>query len=486
MNAAFRVDASPRIGTGHFVRCLALADELQRRGTRTLIISRDLPGHLQETLSARRHGFVQMVRSPANDSEETLEALSGSRWDWLVVDHYGLDADWEGKVRRGVAKVAVIDDTADRRHDCDLLVDQNLQGEGSARYEGKIPPSCVPLLGPRFALLREEFRLQRARARVRDAAPERILIFFGGMDSGDHTGRAVEAMASLGLHGVHVDVVVGRRHPRVDELSVECSRAGFSYHVQTERMAELMAATDLALGAGGIAVWERCCLGVPQLVIQTAENQREQLAAAAAAGLAYVPQCTDEVGACLRRHTAALLENRPLMQLMSREGMRAVDGRGASRVAAAMGSSGVEVRVATAADSRKLHEWRNNPAVRAASRSSAPIDWDTHHRWLESVLSAPDRALLIGERQGTPVGVVRFDLRGSEAQISIYLVPGEHPPGEGRCLLESAEQWLAAHRPRVTGVGAEVLAGNTRSERLFLGSGYRVDSTRYVKRIGGR
>lgn len=483
MNVAFRVDASPLIGTGHFVRCLTLAAELKRRGATTLIVSRDLPDHLREILSAGQHDFRPLAHAMERDADETLDALTGTRWDWLVIDHYGLDARWETRMRDGEARLAVIDDIA-RRHDCDLLVDQNLQAE--ARYEGKLPTSCLSLLGPRFALLREEFRILHERVQPRDAAVSRILIFFGGMDANNHTARAVEAVAGLGLRGVHVDVVVGRRHPRVDELREACSLAGFSYHVQTERMAELVAAADLAVGAGGIAVWERCCLGLPQLAIRTAENQSEQLAAAGAAGLAYVPESTDDVAALIRRHVAALLDNRPLLHLMSRTGMRAVDGRGALRVAAAMGASGIEVRVATEADSRKLYEWRNDPAVRSVSRTTAPIDWDTHRRWLESVLLAPDRSLLIGERQDTPVGVVRFDMRGSEAKVSIYLVPGNHPPGEGRCLLEGAERWLAAQRPEVTRVEAEVLAGNKRSERLFLGSGYRPDLTRYVKRIDGR
>lgn len=485
MNVAFRVDASSLIGTGHFVRCLTLAEELRRRGANTLFLSRDLPDHLKAMLAAGQHG-VACLTSPELDAAQTLEALSGGSWDWLVVDHYGLDQAWETRVRRGVSKVLVIDDIADRTHDCDLLLDQNLQADSSFRYAGKVPQACVSLIGPRFALLREEFRAARERARPRDGAVARILVFFGGMDAANHTARAVEALAGLALHGVAVDVVVGSRHPRVDELREECTRNGFPYHVQTGRMAELIAAADLAVGAGGTAVWERCCLGLPQLAICTAENQRGQLAAAAAAGLVYFAESADDAGLVIRRHTAALMENRPLRHLMSCAGMQAVDGRGTARVAAAMGSSGIEVRVATAADSRKLYEWRNDPAVRAVSRTTTPIDWDRHQRWLASVLNAADRSLLIGEREDSPVGVVRFDLHGSEAEISIYLVPGDHPPGEGRTLLASAERWLAAHRPEVTRVDAQVLAGNTRSERLFLGSGYRADSARYVKRIGGR
>jgi RimJ/RimL family protein N-acetyltransferase len=115
-----------------------------------------------------------------------------------------------------------------------------------------------------------------------------------------------------------------------------------------------------------------------------------------------------------------------------------------------------------------------------------PIDWNTHQDWLASVLNAPTKSLLIGQREGSPVGVVRFDTAGADAEISIYLVPGLHPPGEGRSLLQSAERWLTSNRPEVDRICAHVLAGNERSGRLFLGAGYQADSSIYSKRLGGR
>ena len=148
--------------------------------------------------------------------------------------------------------------------------------------------------------------------------------------------------------------------------------------------------------------------------------------------------------------------------------------------------SDIEIRAARGDDARHLFEWRNNPSVRLASRSTEALDWDRHQSWLASVLNSANRLLLIGQRKGTPVGVVRFDVQGSEAEISIYLVPGRHPPGDGRSLLHSAERWLAAQRPMVNQIRAEVLAGNTRSERLFLRAGYHAECSRYTKRLGGQ
>jgi len=129
-----------------------------------------------------------------------------------------------------------------------------------------------------------------------------------------------------------------------------------------------------------------------------------------------------------------------------------------------------------------LFEWRNHPTVRAASRDPDVIKWENHQKWFASVLTSPDRLLLIGEREGMPVGVVRFDIQDDEAEVSIYLVPGIKQSGQGRELLQRTECWLADSRPEVCKIRAQVLGGNERSQRLFIGMGYQVESTRYSKR----
>jgi UDP-2,4-diacetamido-2,4,6-trideoxy-beta-L-altropyranose hydrolase len=504
MSIGFRVDASAQIGTGHFMRCLTLADALKERGARTVFITRHLPGHLRAMLIDRGHESASLdgtVRegpagdlahsswlgtSQAQDAADTLDALSGRPLHWMVVDHYALDARWEVTLRGSADKIAVIDDIADRIHDCDLLLDQNLHADADARYRGKVPDRCAMLLGPRFALLRGEFHAIRQRAQRHSGRVERILIFFGGTDANNHTGEAVAAIGRLGIAGLHADVVVGASHPKGEEIAAQCCRYGFDYHRQTDRMAELIACADLAIGAGGTTTWERCCLGLPTLAICLADNQRGQIAAAAEKGLLYAPESTDERMLLIQRHALALMENRPLRAMMSHAGMRAVDGRGVCRVADHMIDGDIEIRCAEAADSRSLFEWRNDPAVRAVSRNKELIDWSTHQSWFASALNAPNRLLLIGLRSGEPVGVVRFDVQGEEAEVSIYLVPGSHPPGEGRNLLSSAQRWLTANRRDVRRLRAEICAGNTRSERMFLRAGYEQTHTQYVKRLESR
>lgn len=500
---AFRVDASPQIGTGHFMRCLTLADALKPRGAILRFVIRHLPDHLRVMLAARGHelALLNSARndtaqdelahahwlgaSQAQDAEESIQALSDGAWDWLVVDHYALDACWESALRQTAKNILVIDDIADRQHDCDVLLDQNFYADMETRYLGKVPERCQLLLGPRYALLRDEFRQLHKQVKPRNESVKRVLVFFGGADADNYTGRAIEALSEISARDIHIDVVIGAQHPCREQIAKICMQQGMVCHVQTDKIAGLMAAADLAIGAGGIATWERCCLGLPTLAICTADNQRKQIADAASECLLYAPEPKGELRLVIERHLCALMENSYLRHAISRNGMRVVDGYGTLRIIGNLGCSDIEIRTAKQDDSERLFEWRNHPTIRAASRNPNVIEWKNHKNWFASVLTAPDRLLLIGQHEGAPIGVVRFDICNDEAEVSIYLVPDIKQPGQGRNLLQSAERWLSTNRSEVSKINAHVLGGNKRSQRLFLDAGYQVESTRYLKKLHG-
>ena len=286
-----RVDASSLMGTGHFMRCLTLADALKVRGAQTRFVARGLPKHLEARLLDRGHELVSLASpqgdpapdglthatwlgvSQVKDATDTIRSLSDAMWDWLVVDHYALDSRWESLLRQTAKSIFVIDDIADRQHDCDVLLDQNFYVDMESRYVNKVPERCRLLLGPSYALLRDEFRKLRKKVTVRNGPVKRILVFFGGVDADNHTGRAIEALSKLDITGLGVDVVIGAQHPSREQIRATCGQRGFTCHVQTDQMAELMAAADLAVGAGGSASWERCCLGLPCVVGAVAQNQ---------------------------------------------------------------------------------------------------------------------------------------------------------------------------------------------------------------------
>jgi UDP-2,4-diacetamido-2,4,6-trideoxy-beta-L-altropyranose hydrolase len=348
-SVGIRVDATSQTGTGHFMRCLALADALAARGGHVRFVSRALPASLEAIAREKGHALVQLgpAKTPANDdlahsrwletgrdedAEATRAALDGVEWDWLVVDHYGIDARWEKQLREKVNKILVIYDIADREHDCDVLVDQNLHPEPERRYSCLVPAHAALLVGPRYALLRPEFSRARQGVGPRSGQVNRILVFFGGMDVADWTSAGLDALTKVARPGTHVDVVIGTQHPRRAAIVKRCADSGYRCHVQTTEMASLMAAADLGLGAGGSTTWERCCVGLPALAISVAYNQ-----VALSQGLARTGGCihlrADEAGpAALAQALQRLSRSPETVRQVSVMAYSLVDGLGTARV----------------------------------------------------------------------------------------------------------------------------------------------------------
>lgn len=490
MKIAIRVDASVAMGTGHVMRCLTLAIALRQRGAAVHFICRLLPGHLMEHIS--RQGFplsplaaperyeVQASESherwlgveAAQDAMETGGILAGlGTVDWLVVDHYGLGADWERRLRAHVRRLFVIDDLADRAHDCDVLLDQNHYHALEQRYDGLLPAGSRKLLGPRYALLREEFGAARKTLRARDGRVKRVLVFFGGVDAGDETSKAIDSLERIADPDITIDVVVGAANLRAGRLSERCAKLPFvRFHAGISNMAELMAAADLAVGAGGTTTWERAALGLPSLVVALVKNQEELSAAVADHGcivLLEKPTVAD-IEAVLR----VLFKQPALLRHMQSQNLDLVDGRGARRVARVLSGASIRLRTARLQDSENLFQWRNSEFVRADSLNPAPIPRATHEAWLAASLANPDRDLLIAESAGEPVGVLRYDLAAAQALVSIYLVPGRSGHGHGPSILEAGEDWLLRNRPAVKEVLAEILDRNQASRSAFADAGF--------------
>lgn len=504
MRIGFRVDASEQIGIGHVMRCLALANAAAKCGAEIRFVARAMLDAAARAIEDAGHHLVRLAgdapaagRSPhaswlgaseRADAEQTKRALddAGGGWDWIVVDHYAIGAEWEAQLR-SVGRILAIDDLADRRHECDALLDQNLYVDMESRYDALLPMGAERMLGPRFALLRPEFTDGHHRASARAGRVARVLVAFGGSDPADNTSRAVDALRRAVI--IDADVVIGASHPRRAAIEAACGESGYRCHVQTQRMAELMLQADLAVGAGGISTWERCAVGLPTLAFAVAKNQDRQVRDAALEGIVCAPDVAGHSvdSATIERHLRALLENDALRQGMSQRGLKLVDGDGVARVSRRLGWSEIVLRSAAASDGARLLAWRNHPSIRAVSSTSDAIDPDEHRHWLDSVLSARDRMLLIGERGGVTVGVVRFDLAAEAAEVSIYLVPadqgGAGRPGEGSLLLRLAEQRLRAARPDIRTFRARVLGDNRPSHGLFTACGYSVEQTWYSKRL---
>jgi UDP-2,4-diacetamido-2,4,6-trideoxy-beta-L-altropyranose hydrolase len=340
MRILCRSDASVEIGSGHVFRCVALAHVLAAAGHEITFLCRELRGSL--IASVRSQGF-ETVRLPAGaacteqeDAKDCQTALGARRFDWVMVDHYDLGNTWETAMRAIAGQILAIDDLG-RTHDCDLLLDQNCANPKHDLYRHALPAHCEVLLGPRFALMRPEFaELRPASLRRARSELARLLVFMGGSDPSNETCKALEGISRRRRQDMVVDVVIGDANPHRGAVEAAGARlAQANLHVQTGRMAELMAHADCAIGAGGSATWERCALGLPALVTILGENQAPIAEAMQARGAVRVLGYDDAVSAA--DYTSALNAlDAPALQAMSEAAAAICDGKGAERVARRM------------------------------------------------------------------------------------------------------------------------------------------------------
>jgi UDP-2,4-diacetamido-2,4,6-trideoxy-beta-L-altropyranose hydrolase len=274
------------------------------------------------------------------DALDTLECLFQyrKRIDWVIVDHYGLGQEWQCQLRPIASRIMVIDDLANRHHDCDLLLDQNFADEGRDRYSSLVPDHCRLLLGPQYALLRDEFLKAREPATERDGSIGRILVFFGGIDSPNFTRTALEAIARLGQRDFLVDVIIGRHNPHRQEVSNICdAMRNTTFSCDVNDMAERMARADLAIGAGGTTTWERCVVGLPAIIVSLAKNQVAVAKEAQRLGAARYLGSFDHVSAKqIAQEIEGFLKKPRELRKMGQAAAALLDGGGVQRVTSAL------------------------------------------------------------------------------------------------------------------------------------------------------
>lgn len=307
--ALFRVDASHEIGSGHVMRCLALADEIANRGGRATFATRHISGNLIELIKDRGHLTIALGKGLSStetsvqkndracssinwkiDALDTINQIEGKVFDWLVVDHYSLDINWETTLRKHTRKILVIDDLANRKHDCDVILDQNL-GRYSYQYDSLLRVPAKKLIGPKYALLRPDFAQNRnaSLARRNHNSITNILLSMGGVDQGNISGKVLAVLNEIELSSeIKINVVVGAASPWNAELAKQAKglRHETIIYKNVANMAELMAKSDLAIGAAGITALERCALGLPTILFLLADNQKENFSALEAIGAA--------------------------------------------------------------------------------------------------------------------------------------------------------------------------------------------------------
>ncbi len=514
MKIVVRVDASVAMGMGHTMRCLTLADELRQNYAATVFfICRAHQGHLAETIRSRGYG-VHLLPKPVvgfqpaqddvnhanwlnvhwtRDAEETIEVVRHLKPDWLIIDHYAIDARWHKLLRSHVKYILAIDDLADRQLDCDILLDQTY-GRQENDYQGLVTRNCRLLLGSSFALLKPEFlklRPQAINKRKSFSGIKRILVNFGGTDPQNLTSEIIESLAQIDwVTAPSIDLVMGSQSPYIDEIDkkIKDHPLKISIAVDVSDMAERILAADLAIGAAGSTTWERCCLGLPTILIECAENQREICERLSKRGVVSLIGNASSISQ--KRITKAIeqiVRSKKLWQQMSSKSFMVTNGLGTKRTAIELdlpkSREGLSIRLrpVTLNDMELLYKWQCNPATRRYAHNPEIPKIDEHNKWLKQQICKADAVTELILHGNEPAGVIRLDPEYDVNQlsyiVSIYIDPDKYNLGIAKAALNIISRFL----PFVE-LKAEVHTENQLSHSLFNSVGfYKHNENLYIK-----
>jgi UDP-2,4-diacetamido-2,4,6-trideoxy-beta-L-altropyranose hydrolase len=329
-----RVDSSTQIGTGHLRRCLVLAGELKKRGFRIVFFSKKLEGNFNFLVPENEFSLIEIPPNEECCIKYIANLIGKKKADLFIVDHYDLGAPWEREVKSCAKSVVVIDDLANRDHDCDMILDQNHFCQAKRRYNGKINGDCKKLFGPKYALLREEFFLERNKLSRKIGGINKVVISMGGTDPNNLTEVAVQAILEYKEKNnskLEIKVVVGDSVLWREKSRGYRNQRGVEVCISPKNMASIFSWADFCIGSSGSTNWERCCMGLPAVVIIDGENEREVAESLVDAG-ALVSIESDRH---IKQKLLFLLESLKEEELlkMSKTGMNLCDGTGAIKVA---------------------------------------------------------------------------------------------------------------------------------------------------------
>ncbi len=479
MFVVFRVDASREIGFGHLSRCTNLAEELRLRGNDVTFVCRDLDGAGISSLEEKLFRTVLLPRSTdvilqSVDASEFIESLAGVRPDWVVLDNYSLGSQWETAVQPFVEKIAVIEDLADRHHDCDLLIDQNYSDRTVETFNRQVPDTCEFLIGPKYAMLNSVFAKIREVSMVPKNKLKRIFVFCGGSDPKNLTKTVLDALSGDEFSDLVIDVVIGAQNLNFKSGSTNQYDMNIQFHESGDEFAKIMSNSDLAIGAGGTTTWERMCLGVPSIIVSIAENQVPTCEKLAREGFVrYLGPQSEVTNESVASAVREFLKTQSALRASSVKSQIVVDGKGCMRVAEAMCPTSVgelKVRLATTHDCIDYFNWANDPQVRENSLDSADIEWTRHQNWFTEKINSESTEMYVLEASDLPVGQIRFEIVDKTAEINYSLDELVRGRGWAATAVEVAIKAFRIQNSHL--LKAQVKKANVRSWSVFRTLGF--------------
>ena len=502
MNVIFRVDSSLNIGTGHVMRCLTLAQVLKDNGANVEFVCRRHSGN--QIKKIRSKGFFVYILEIFSDFEVDTK-LHHSRWlgvkqkqdasdcvkiigskkvDWLIVDHYSLDEDWQRELKPYVKKLMVIDDLADRKHQCDMLIDQTF-GRVNSDYCELVPSECVLILGPYYALLRPEFSIWREYSLERRSSFgfKRLLVNMGGVDVNNITGQVLQELLVCDLpKELIITVVMGESAPHLESvrLNMDCLPFHTIVKVEVDNMAELLSNTDIAIGAAGATTWERCCLGLGAIQLVIAENQIFSAEMLDRYNIVKLAKSVKNISDLLINHTE-------WVGRMSEESSRICDGMGANRVFNRMTGGDFHIKkigkvsllnyVGLSKEDLFLAlEMRNHNEVKKWMYNTNNISKEAHFKFIKILEHDLNRRYFIVKCEGHIIGSINFSsiYMPQSIEFGIYANPFSSLKNKG-LILEEAASYYAFVELEAHSLELRVLPVNKRAIDFYTRCGFIFD-----------
>lgn len=476
-----RTDASPEIGTGHVMRCLALAQAWQAEGGPVYFVG-EITGGLASRLKDEGITVRALESTPGekNDALETVRKAQAVGASWVVVDGYHFDGSYQRRLRGEGVRVLFFDDYGHADHyDVDLVLNQNIDAAATL-YDNRSEHTEL-LLGPRYALLRKEFWPWREPRRTPQPEANRVLVTLGGADPDNCTEMAVRALGRLNREDLRCTVVIGGSNPNERTIAAAAERTDVSVDLRSDvsDMASLMAEHDIAVSAGGSTCWELAFMAIPNVIIVLADNQRGIAEGLEKAGASRNLGWYEEVSqADVASALDSILRDEEKHLKMAESAIDVVDGWGAERVACDLADE-LFLRPVQEADCEILWRWANDPKVRERAYNSEPISWKDHQKWFREKLEG-DATIYVAEAGGNPVGQIRFDIEGPAGVVDVSIDSEERGQAYGTKLIKKGTQRFLRESD-ANNVVAYVKVSNRPSRRAFEKAGYNLEDRKEVK-----
>ncbi|MGD1809774.1 UDP-2,4-diacetamido-2,4,6-trideoxy-beta-L-altropyranose hydrolase [Dapis sp. BLCC M126] len=485
MKLLIRVDASTKIGTGHVMRCLALAQALQDEGGEAIFALATHAPNLESRL--RSEGMkvvhIDVKLGSTEDASETSDLANSCGCQWVVVDGYHFLGEYKRQIKDAGLSSLFIDDYGNSEYYyADFILNQNVYAH-EGFYQNRESYTKL-LLGTKYALLRREFCQWQEWVREIPPVARKILVTLGGADPDNVTLKVIQALQEVIIDGLEVVVVVGGSNPHYEELlaAVEKSEVSIELRKNVTNMPELMAWADIAIAAGGSTTWELAFMGLPSLLIVLADNQRAIAETLNKIGVSVNLGWHSDVSAnCLSQNITQLIKEEKKRSQITKLSQQLVDGDGSSRVLMELEAKKLRLRKVGYSDRKLLWDWANETTVREVSFSSAKIPWKNHVQWFDSMLKNSNCIMYIGVNQDdSPVGQIRYNIEDGDAVISISIAREFRALGYGTKLI-----WLASEKifdvTRIKKIHAYIKASNYASIRAFTNAGFLQESKTKVQ-----